>query len=217
MDNDDENQWGISSLTIGFNGFDGQVMDCLGDFFVAIGPSLKVLALDATRIDIDVSFILQRCPNLEQLSLRSLVADVRFDFKEFHASNQPLHNLNWGDVVTIATELEDVHSPLYKSLRRLRVRLNNVRDARGVLDEAGIKSSVAELIEMIKVNQSLEYLDIVALVNTSNSSMTSECSILRQLIGQYRSQWRRRARFSVYLHPQTLKWKYCYVSLSDSS
>ncbi|KAF1786285.1 Leucine-rich repeat domain, L domain-like [Phytophthora cactorum] len=87
-----ENQGGISSLTIGFSDFNAQALDGLMNFLAAVGPSLRVLALDAMRIDFDVNFIIRCCPNLEELSLRSLVTDVRFDFKEWHESCQEVHD-----------------------------------------------------------------------------------------------------------------------------
>ncbi|KAG3092117.1 hypothetical protein PI124_g6735 [Phytophthora idaei] len=158
-----ENQGGISSLTIGFSDFNAQALNGLMNFLAAVGPSLRVLALDAMRIDFDVNFIIQCCPNMEELSLRSLVTDVRFDFKEWHESCQspPTLRTDWSDVISISTELQDNDSPFTKSLRRLRVRLNNVRDSREVHDNARINSSVAEMLRMLDVNQTLEYLDVI--------------------------------------------------------
>ncbi|KAG7378876.1 hypothetical protein PHYPSEUDO_009412 [Phytophthora pseudosyringae] len=155
---------GITSLTIGFSNFNAQAMDGLGKFVSVVGPSLEILALDATRIDFDVNYILQCCPKLKELSLRSLVVDVRFNFNEWHESNQELPALDtdWTDAEAVAVELQDSCSLFTKSVRRLRVRLNNVRDAREVHDEVRIKEGVVGLRQMLNVNQTLEYLDVVA-------------------------------------------------------
>ncbi|ETO82891.1 hypothetical protein F444_03014 [Phytophthora nicotianae P1976] len=151
---------GIASLTIGFKGFNAQAVGGLGAFISAVGPPLRFLALDATRVNFDANFIVQCCPNLEELSLRSLVTDVRFDFTEC----QPLPTLrtDWTDSIAISTVLQDSCSPFTKYLRRLRVRLNNVRDEREVHDDVRINASVAGMLQMLEVNQTLEYLDVIA-------------------------------------------------------
>ncbi|POM76315.1 Hypothetical protein PHPALM_6457 [Phytophthora palmivora] len=156
-------QRGISSLTIGFGDFNALAMDGLGNFLKTVGSSLKVLALDAMRIDLNIDFITQCCPNLEELSLRSLVTDVRYNFTEWHESNQPLPSLvvDWTDAIAVATELQDDYSSFTKSLRRLRVRLNNVRRTSDEHDQSRIKTITIGLLEMLKVNQTLEYVDIV--------------------------------------------------------
>ncbi|KAL3664411.1 hypothetical protein V7S43_010734 [Phytophthora oleae] len=153
-----ENRGGISSLSVEFKGFDGQVMDSWGNFLAAVGPSLQVLTLDALCIDFDCNQILRCCPNLEELSLRSRVVDVRFKFQDLNDCN----TTDWTDPVATAAELQDSCNLFTKAVRRLRIRLNSVRDAREEHDEARIKSCIAELLRMLEVNETLEFLDVVA-------------------------------------------------------
>ncbi|KAG1702310.1 hypothetical protein DVH05_010099 [Phytophthora capsici] len=152
---------GISSLSIELKGLDGDVMNGLWDFLAAIGPSLQFLTLDALCIDFDCNQILRCCPNLEELSLRSRVVDVRFNFQGLKGDN-PLFTTDWTDVVAIATELQDNGNFFVKALRRLRFRLNCVRDAREEPDDIRIKSCIVELLRMLEVNETLEFLDVVA-------------------------------------------------------
>ncbi|KAG1687830.1 hypothetical protein DVH05_004561 [Phytophthora capsici] len=152
---------GISSLSIELKGHDGEVMNGLWNFLAAIGPSLQFLTLNALCIDFDCNQILRCCPNLEELSLRSRVVDVRFNFQGLKGDN-PLFTTDWTDVVAIVTELQDNSNFFVRALRRLRFRLNCVRDAREEPDDIRIKSCIAELLRMLEVNETLEFLDVVA-------------------------------------------------------
>ncbi|OWZ21362.1 hypothetical protein PHMEG_0004102 [Phytophthora megakarya] len=159
-------QRGITSLTIGYWDVNTECTDGIDDLLESIGPSLKVLALDAEYMcmELDIVCILQSCPNLKELSLRSEVVDMRFNFEEWQHNNLPLPDLDidWTDIIAVTTKLQDGCSSFTKSLRRLRVRLNNVSDTREEPAFYIINAIAIGLLQMLKVNQNLEYLDVIA-------------------------------------------------------
>ncbi|KAK1942582.1 hypothetical protein P3T76_006081 [Phytophthora citrophthora] len=156
-----DNHGGISSLSIELKGLDGQVMNGFWKFLEAVGPSLQLLTLDSLCIDFDCTRILQCCPKLEELSLRSRVVDVRFNFQDLNDCAATF-TTDWTDVVAAATDLQDSNNLFTRALRQLRVRLNCVRNAGEELDEVRIKSCIVELLRMLEVNETLEFLDVVA-------------------------------------------------------
>lgn len=85
----------------------------LAHFLERVGSSLKVLALDGPRGEIDENLILQHYPNLEKLSLCGGLVDVQLCFSWYRARNQPVPQLNchWHDVSPLSADLSDPASP----------------------------------------------------------------------------------------------------------
>ncbi|EGZ29291.1 hypothetical protein PHYSODRAFT_467111 [Phytophthora sojae] len=166
---------GVTSLKIGFDkdedGFIGEipiVSNGLSRLLGLIGSQLKDLTIDGPREAVDENAILQSCPKLEELVLCEYFADVRLNFSEFQTSGQPLPTLSchWNDIVALSADLSDQNNPLAKSVRRLRVRLMNRPLGWGAIpmayDAINLDDHVQALLQMLEVNRSIEYLDVVA-------------------------------------------------------
>ncbi|KAE9089117.1 hypothetical protein PF005_g19761 [Phytophthora fragariae] len=164
-----ETSSGVTDLRIGFDKVDPSVSDGLSKFLAAIGSSLKVLTLDTANIEIDMNALLRSCPNLEQLTLcGGEMVDMRLDFSEYHKRNQPIPELSfeWESISALATELKNSDSALTKCLRRLRVHLIDQWAAWGVIvadnnNRPAFQAGLRALLEMLEVNQTLEFLDVV--------------------------------------------------------
>ncbi|KAG7381437.1 hypothetical protein PHYPSEUDO_006015 [Phytophthora pseudosyringae] len=158
---------GVTDLKIEFDRDDPSISDGLPSFLAAIGPSLKRLTVDPSGIELDA--IVRNCPNLEELSLcGGELVDIRLNFSEYHANNQAIPELpfDWDDVVALANALAITDSPLAKCVRRMRVRLIDQWAAWGIIvadhnNRPAFQAGLRALLEMLEVNQSLEYLDVV--------------------------------------------------------
>lgn len=115
------------------------------------------------NVELGIESILRNCPNLEELSLRSAIVDLRLSFTGDQVNHyRSALGLNWKDATSVATELQDSHSPFSMCVRRLRLHLDAVRNTRGELDEDRINTILAKLLLVLEANQSLEHLDVIA-------------------------------------------------------
>ncbi|OWZ19174.1 hypothetical protein PHMEG_0006615 [Phytophthora megakarya] len=151
-------QTSVTSLTIGFGDWDEKSnLEGLPLLLQSIGSSLKELTLDVSYLNISENEILRSCPHLDTLSLCGASFDVQLDFSCFRRNNELLPSLNcqWNDVVAVSKKMMDGNNPLSKCVTRLRLRF--VDNRAGTNYEESLKS----LLEMLKVNQTLEYLDVI--------------------------------------------------------
>lgn len=157
---------GLTSLAIGFDQNEYSISDGLPQFLAAVGSSLTSLTLDLSTTDVADSVIFQSCPNLKELSIGGGLAQFHLDFSEYQAESKPLPQLDLSghDVAVLAKVLKDPTAPMTKCLRRLRVHLDNLWSGwdsmSGEHYEPRIKTDVEELLQMLEVNRSLEYVDI---------------------------------------------------------
>ncbi|EGZ07989.1 hypothetical protein PHYSODRAFT_339871 [Phytophthora sojae] len=56
-------------------------------FLVAIGLGLRVLTIDSTFMAVDVDMVLERCPNLQMLTIRRLWVTAQLNFAEYQAAD----------------------------------------------------------------------------------------------------------------------------------
>ncbi|EGZ29162.1 hypothetical protein PHYSODRAFT_471123, partial [Phytophthora sojae] len=122
-----------------------------------IGASLTSLSLSGRRELVGDGLFLGCCPNLLELSLRGNVVEAQLDFREYRKLNAELP-CNWHDVVSLSKALTDAGSPLAKCLHRLRIRLEKPRFRRV---NHPVEHDLDALLEMLEVNVSLEYLDVI--------------------------------------------------------
>ncbi|EGZ08184.1 hypothetical protein PHYSODRAFT_306214 [Phytophthora sojae] len=128
---------GITALTIGFNKRQGGI---------AHGP----------RTPIDKDAILRYCPMLEDLVLSDYYVDVRLDFREYRLVKNPTFDLHfdWNDITALATELSDAQNPLN--------RANELDNSLSNYDHVTLlERHLPALLQMLKSNKSLEYLEVV--------------------------------------------------------
>ncbi|KAG7378875.1 hypothetical protein PHYPSEUDO_009411 [Phytophthora pseudosyringae] len=154
--------FGLKSLTIRFaersphNSSGG-----LAHLLAASGSSLIFLIIDGPGEELDENVILKSCPNLLELSLRKGWVGVRFNFSDFHTRklSVPKLRFRWQDVSGLTNDLSSLHNPFIQSVRRLSFRLTNLHEAR--FSKGSIISSYLDaLLQMLAVNQTLEYLDV---------------------------------------------------------
>ncbi|OWZ19729.1 hypothetical protein PHMEG_0005982 [Phytophthora megakarya] len=149
---------GVTSLQLSFNRTCS--LSGLPRFMEVVGPSLKHLALGETELEANTGLFLDSCPNLETMYLRSHCFEARLNFRSYTKFHQTLpdfsHNLN--DPIPALKDLCDGTNPLTKYLCRLRVSLSDIfiRHGRFVVEKC-----MEELLTMLKVNQSVEYFDII--------------------------------------------------------
>ncbi|KAF4028385.1 hypothetical protein GN244_ATG19942 [Phytophthora infestans] len=159
---------GVTDLKIDF-AQDESISDGLPRFLAAIGYLLKTLTLNIADIEVDVNEIVLNCPNLEELSLcGGHMMDIRLNLSEYRANKQPIPDLTvaWNDVVALANALASVDNPLAKCVRRLRVHQIDQWAAWGIIvadhnNRPAFQAGLRALLDMLAVNKSLEYLDVV--------------------------------------------------------
>ncbi|EGZ29160.1 hypothetical protein PHYSODRAFT_475307, partial [Phytophthora sojae] len=120
--------------------------DGLPQFMAVIGSSLTSLSLHGHRDPLGDDLWLGYCPNLLDLSIRGYVLEAQFDFREYRKTHSELPSVicNWHDC-----------------LHRLRARLTYSRAIPHGYDPANYESDLDTLLEMLKVNKSLEYLEVI--------------------------------------------------------
>ncbi|EGZ29304.1 hypothetical protein PHYSODRAFT_437385, partial [Phytophthora sojae] len=136
-------------------------------FIEAVGGPLKYLTLDGPRPTLDKKWILEKCPNLEELVLYGYFVDVRINLREFRANNRrlPMTSCNWDNISEVVAALSDPNHAVATCLTRLHVRLMNRR--RGwdnelrIYDESARDAHLTALVQMLEVNRSLVFLDSV--------------------------------------------------------
>ncbi|OWZ21817.1 hypothetical protein PHMEG_0003567 [Phytophthora megakarya] len=160
---------GVKDLRIGFDKIDPSVSVGLPNFLAIVGPSLKSLTLDTSQIEFDGNALIRSCPNLVDLSLcGGDMVDVRFDFNEFRANNEPVPELpvEWDNITALANQLSNPDSALAKCLRRLRVFLIDEWAAWGIIaadrtNRPAFQAGLRALLDMLEKNITLEYLDVI--------------------------------------------------------
>ncbi|KAL3664401.1 hypothetical protein V7S43_010726 [Phytophthora oleae] len=158
---------GVKDLRIGFNDYDDFVSDGLPNFLAIVGPSLKSLTLDISEVEIGANAVIRSCPNLEEVLLMGgALVDIRFNFSEFRAQNESVPELpvEWDNVSALVNHLSNPNSALAKCVRRLRIY--RIDDVPGVVvlgagyNRPAAQGGLRALLDMLKVNTSLEYLDV---------------------------------------------------------
>lgn len=157
----------MTTLTIGFDKLDPSNSDGLCDFLKVVGPSLLFLTIDGPIENLNANMILQHCPNLVELALCTLFIDVRLNVVELRANCQtipPLHRY-WYFIEDLASAMSNEAHPFSKCVRRLRVRLVEAWPGWDIVPAnfypALSDTDFSAMLEMLKVNRSLEYLDVV--------------------------------------------------------
>lgn len=115
---------------------------------------MRYFSIHKTFVKGDEACILLNCPNLERLLLGWGSIDALLDFSEYRASQQPLPVLNgrWDDVAALTSTLTDRTTPLARSERKLRIRLEYPRYS---------STTYEALLQMLQSNETLEYLEVV--------------------------------------------------------
>ncbi|KAK1942585.1 hypothetical protein P3T76_006084 [Phytophthora citrophthora] len=159
--------WGLKSLTLQFA--EHSPLNCRGGLphlLSACGSSLLFLTIDGPGGELDVNAILRSCPNLLELCLRKGGVRVLLNFSDFHARKKSVPKLRfkWHDVAGLTTDLSNMRNPFTKCLRRLSIGLINLdsfgSSKRG-LNDPTINSYLDALLQMLAVNQTLEYLEVI--------------------------------------------------------
>ncbi|KAE8990896.1 hypothetical protein PF002_g20994 [Phytophthora fragariae] len=158
---------GVTSLKIGFDKLDLSNSEGLYDFLNVVGPSLLYLTIDGPIENLNANLILENCPNLVELSLCTFLVDIRLNVVDLRANSQvlpPLHRY-WHFVGDLASAIGNEAHPFSKCVRRVRVRLIDAWAGWDV-DLLNYYPPIVDddfnaLLDMLKVNRSLEYLDVV--------------------------------------------------------
>ncbi|KAJ8516707.1 hypothetical protein ON010_g18417 [Phytophthora cinnamomi] len=154
---------GLTSLHIGFEKFDPFDADGFLLFIAAIGPSLKVLALNDARSEIDESAILTSCPNLEELVLYGGEGvDLRLNVSECLTNKLPLPDLtyDWDDIAALWTKLGDSNEPLAKCVRRMRVHLTDLLNAWMFPTHQHYEGILNGLLQMLESNPNVWFSQV---------------------------------------------------------
>ncbi|GMF23870.1 unnamed protein product [Phytophthora lilii] len=149
----------LMSVQIGFVEEDGHIWDGLPGFLAAVGTSLKFLGIDYHNGAL--GFILQRCPNLQELTFCCGLSLFRLNFSNYDGDADPF-DYDWRDTEALANALSDKNDPLSICLCRWRVRFHHlcfIQDQKKVY-EPRIESDIKALLQMLQKNSNLEYLDI---------------------------------------------------------
>lgn len=131
----------------------------LADFISLIGGTLSSLELQGPRMELDDSFIIQKCPNLERLSLSGDLVDVQLDVNAYRLF--PGLSINWQDVSSLAILLSDVDTPVAKCVRCLHVRLNFLAEAHHDTTFTQLEADLEQFLRVLQVNRHLEVLEVV--------------------------------------------------------
>ncbi|KAK1942846.1 hypothetical protein P3T76_005483 [Phytophthora citrophthora] len=130
----------------------------------AVGSSLRSLTLQALFIDIEISTILQRCPNLLELSLGGDVVDLQLildsNDEPPSAFDQILH---WNTVAGLSRALSEGNSPFTSCVHCVRIRPANdwLTPARRPFDPAAFEIELNSLLDMLRVNTSLKVFEVI--------------------------------------------------------
>lgn len=148
---------GLTSLTLSFEKLEWTFSDGLPDFFSAVGPSLKSLTLDVPNLELNEREIIELCPNLDKLSLCARVVDIQFYLSDYHPNDESSgdRSIDCHSVKTLSRDLSNMRNPLVKTVCQLRVYPS--------LSPSSFASEMKYLERMLKMNRSLEYLEVVAL------------------------------------------------------
>ncbi|KAG1702308.1 hypothetical protein DVH05_010097 [Phytophthora capsici] len=157
---------GLKSLTLRFA--EHSPLNCrdgLPRLLSACGSSLLFLTIDGPGHEFDVNAILKSCPNLLELSLCKGWIRVLLNFSDFHAGKSvPKLCFKWQDVAGLCADLSNMYNPLSKCVRRLSIRLTNLEgygSSKCVRYNSMINSYLDGLLQMLAVNQTLEYLEVI--------------------------------------------------------
>ncbi|KAL3672918.1 hypothetical protein V7S43_002220 [Phytophthora oleae] len=149
---------GVTSLDIKFR--EDPDPEVLQGLLLLVGASLTHLAFTFEDFHtMDLEGIVASCPNLVELAVSTYTVKMRFSLRDNNFQDLALDSsahMSFLDVEDIATALCDPENPLTKCARRMRVRLDQ-RAVYRPYDEF-----YTALLKMLKVNRTLEYLDIVA-------------------------------------------------------
>jgi len=161
---------GLKALTIEFDTEDPSSLDGVYLFFAAIGASLKFLTLKIPpgflQSRIDENVIIRSCPKLETLLLDRDFIKVTLDLSEYRATQQqvPRLRIRSEDVSAVGRDLSDSTNPFTRCARRLKVSLMSrvipVDDILVGENSHSFESYVEPLVDMLKANTTLEYLDV---------------------------------------------------------
>ncbi|KAE9036063.1 hypothetical protein PR003_g7333 [Phytophthora rubi] len=150
---------GVTSLAIKFD--EDPDPRALEGLLILIGASLTHLTLEFEEFNTnDLAGIVASCPNLAELAVCTHTIEMRFclhdiNYRDLVLDPDSHFSLSWG-IEKLAGVLSDSENPLTKCARRLRVRMDQ-RSVAHSYDEC-----YAALLAMLEMNQTLEYLDIVA-------------------------------------------------------
>ncbi|KAG1709423.1 hypothetical protein DVH05_020078 [Phytophthora capsici] len=147
---------GVTSLDISFE--EDPDREVLQGLLLLVGASLTHLSFTFENFHtMDLEGIVACCPNLIELAVSTYMVEMRFSLRDNNFRDLSLDSsISFWDVKGIADTLCDPENPLTKCVRRMRVRLDQ-RALYHPYDEFYIA-----LLKMLKVNRTLEYLDIVA-------------------------------------------------------
>ncbi|KAG1702320.1 hypothetical protein DVH05_010109 [Phytophthora capsici] len=158
--------WGLTSLTLRF--LEHSPLNCrdgLPRLLSACGSSLLFLTIDGPGDELDINAILKSCPNLLELSVRKGWIRVLLNFSDFHAGKAvPKLWFKWQDVAGLSADLSNMYNPLSKCVRRLSIRMTNLEgygSSKWVRNNSVIISCLDGLLQMLAVNQILEYLEVI--------------------------------------------------------
>ncbi|KAL3664414.1 hypothetical protein V7S43_010737 [Phytophthora oleae] len=156
--------WGLKSLTLRFA--EHSPLNCRGGLprlLSAGGSSLLFLTIDGPGEELDVNVILESCPNLLELSLRKGWIRVLLNFSDFHARKESVPKLRfkWQDVTGLTADLSNMHNPFTKCVRRLSIRFEGFGSSKWVRHDPTINTYLDALLQMLAVNQTLEYLEVI--------------------------------------------------------
>ncbi|KAJ8540698.1 hypothetical protein ON010_g12529 [Phytophthora cinnamomi] len=142
---------------------DSSNSDGLTAFLKVVGHSLLFLTIDGPIENLDANLILQHCPNLVELSLCTLLVDIRLnvvDLRGFSQAVPPLHRY-WYSIGDLASAIGDEAHPFSKCVRRVRVRRVDAWSGWAVhlanYYPPIVDGDFSALLEMLKANRSLEY------------------------------------------------------------
>ncbi|RLN76934.1 hypothetical protein BBJ28_00015391 [Nothophytophthora sp. Chile5] len=149
---------GVTSLVLRFQ--EDPEPEVLIGLLTLIGASLEYLTLDMEKFDTrQLEEIVANCPKLTDLAVITHVIEARFCLLDRNYRDLKLpstSHCSFQDIRGIAEALSDMENPLTKCIRRLRVRMN-VQTGFSPFEDY-----YPALLNMLQVNRSLEYLDIVA-------------------------------------------------------
>ncbi|KAG7386951.1 hypothetical protein PHYPSEUDO_014935 [Phytophthora pseudosyringae] len=149
---------GVTSLEIKFG--EDPDPEVLQGLLLLVGASLTHLTLEFEYFNtMDLQGIVASCPNLVELAVCTHIIELRFCLRDSNYRDlalDPTSHFPFARVEDIAHILCDSENPFTKCARRVRVRL----DQRAVYHP--YEACYAALLQMLEMNCSLEYLDIVA-------------------------------------------------------
>ncbi|RLN72384.1 hypothetical protein BBJ28_00006002 [Nothophytophthora sp. Chile5] len=148
---------GVTALAISFvEVMDPEVLDGL---FALIGASLTSLTLNCVSLATwQLAGIVTSCPNLVELAVRTHTLETRFSLRDSKCRGLKLpstSHCDFDDIEEITEVLSDAENPLAKCIRRLRIRMD--LQPLSYPEEDYYRA----LLNMLRVNRTLEYLDLV--------------------------------------------------------